>query len=553
MPSRIVIVGGVAAGASAATKARRTDESAEIVVFERGPYVSFANCGIPYYLSGDIPKVDNLLVVTPELLNKRFRLDLRPNHEVVRLDADGKQIEVQDQDSGISYLERYDKLILATGGRPVKPPIPGIDKHGVFTLTTIPEVEAVKAYARQQGAKDAVVVGAGFIGIEATEALVSLGLRVHLVEMLPQVLPPFDPEMAAIVADHLSAKGVQMHLGSQVTSFSGDEALDAVVLADGNEIRASLAIICIGVSPNLDLARQAGLRLGVSGGIVVDERMQTSDPDIYACGDIVESTNLLTGQQARVPLAGPANKQGRVAGANAAGGDMRFKGVTGTLIVKAIDMTAAKAGLSEREAGTIGVDHFVSFTHAVSHAAYYPGAKAMDIKVVVEKPGGRLIGAQIVGGEGVDKRIDVLATAMYAGLTVEDLEHLDLAYAPPYSSARDPSNSAGFVAANINRREVKAMSPLELNRVLASGEDVQLVDVRTPREYADGRIGNAVLMPIEELRGLVGRLDPSRRTIVYCRAGYRSYLAYRILMAHGFSDVTNLSGGYESWRYAPAS
>ncbi len=553
MPTKIVIVGGVAGGASAATKARRTDESADIVVFERGPYVSFANCGIPYYLGGSIQKMDNLLVVSPELLNRRFRLDLRPNHEVVGLDAAGKMVEVRDLGSGSSYKERYDKVILATGGSPVRPAIPGIDMPGVFSLTTIPEVEAIKSYAAKKKIEEAVVVGAGFIGIETVEALVALGLRVHLVEMFPQVLPPFDAELASIVASHLASHGVQLHLGAQVTRFSGEDALVAVKLADGEEIRAGLAVVAIGVAPNLQLAKQAGLDFGATGGIVVDERMRTSNPDIYACGDIVESTSLLTGQKVRVPLAGPANKQGRVAGANAAGGNLRFKGVIGTLIVRAIDKTAAKAGLSEREARALGIDCFVSFTHAASHATYFPGAEPMDIKIVVESPTGRVIGAQIVGGEGVDKRIDVLATAMYAGLEVEDLEHLDLAYAPPYSSARDPSNTAGFVAANIHRGELKAISPVELNEILANGKEIQLVDVRTPIEHAGGKIGNAILMPVDELRNLLVGLDPTRPTVVYCAAGYRSYLACRILLANGFRDVTNLSGGYGSWRYAPLS
>ena len=549
MPTKIVIIGGVAAGASAATKARRTDESADIVVLERGPYVSFANCGIPYYLGGSIQNVDSLLVVSPQLLTKRFRLDLRPNHEVIGIDAAGKLLEVRDEGAGSSYTERYDKLILATGGNPTRPPIPGIDLPGVFTLTTIPEVEAIKSYAAKRKIEEAVVVGAGFIGIETVEALAALGLRVHLVEMLPQVLPPFDPELAAIVGAHLAAKGVQLHLGAQVTRFSGENALNAVMLADNGEIRAELAVVAIGVTPNLQLAKLAGLDFGTTGGVVVDERMLTSNPDIYACGDIVESTNLITGQKVRVPLAGPANKQGRVAGANAAGGNMRFKGVIGTLIVRAIDKTAAKAGLSEREARALGMDCFISLTHGTSHATYFPGAEPMDIKIVVESSTGRVAGAQIVGGDGVDKRIDVLATAMYAGLDVEDLENLDLAYAPPYSSARDPSNTAGFVAANVHRGELKAMAPVELNRILASGEEIQLVDVRTPMEHANGKIGNAVHIPVDELRSHISELDPMRRTIAYCAAGYRSYLACRILLANGFRDVTNLSGGYESWKY----
>lgn len=546
---KIVVVGGVAAGASAATKARRTDEDAEIVVFERGPYVSFANCGLPYYVGGDIPRVGDLLLMTPERFAQRFRIRVEVNHEVTRIDRTGRRVEVLDRQTGETRWEAYDRLVLAPGGRPILPPIPGIDLPGVFALTTVPDAENVRQWVRQRGIRQAVVVGAGFIGLEAVEALLKLGLEVHLVEKLPQVLPQLDPEMAAPLADHLRRQGARLHLGAEVVRFGGEGRLSGVELATGEQVPAQLAIVAIGVRPELTLARDAGLAIGPAGGVAVDEGMRTSDPDVFACGDVAEVPNRVTGQKVRLPLAGPANKEGRIAGANAAGANLRFPGVVGTSIVKVCDLSAGKTGLSEREARLAGFDPLVSYTHPLDHAGYYPGAKRMTIKLVVDRANGKLLGAQIVGPEGVDKRTDVLATAIYAGLTVEDLEGLDLAYAPPYSSAKDPAIMAGLVAANEWRGELKVVTPAEVARRLDGGERFRLLDVRTRQEYAAGHIPGAQLVPLDELRQSLDEIRRDGPIVVYCGVGYRSYHACKILAHHGH-DVSNLSGGFTSWEQA---
>ncbi|MDO8671721.1 MAG: FAD-dependent oxidoreductase [Dehalococcoidia bacterium] len=547
---RIVVVGGNAAGASAAAKARRTNEQASIVLFERGQYVSFANCGLPYYVGGEIENVDNLLVVQPSLLRQRYRIDVKTGHEVTRIDLAQKQVAATDLATGNQFMEPFDRLILSTGGRPTRPPFPGINLRGVLTLTTIPEAQMVKTMLQETAEEDVVVIGGGFIGLEAVDALLNLGRRVHLIEKLDQVLPPVDRHIATAIADHLRQRGVQLHLGAEVAGFKGDAILEGVLLGDSTEIPTHVAIIGIGVTPDLTLARQAGLEIGAAGGIVVDDHMRTSKLDVFACGDIVESVHLITRKAVRIPLAGPANKQGRIAGANAAGGDMAYRGVLGSMVVKVGALTVAKSGLSEREARLLGIDCFSSLTYGDSHASYYPGSKSMTMKLLVEKPGGRVIGAQIIGEDGVDKRIDVLATAMYAGLDVEDLESLDLAYAPPYSSAKDPVIMAGFVAANISRHEVRTLTSEQLAKLLVDSTDVQLLDVRTPREFNRGHIEGAVLVPVDELRSRYTELDQARLTAIYCKAGARSYLAYKILQANGFEDVYNLSGGYDAWRFS---
>jgi NADPH-dependent 2,4-dienoyl-CoA reductase/sulfur reductase-like enzyme/rhodanese-related sulfurtransferase len=548
-PKRIVVVGGVAAGASAATKARRTDEAADVVVFERGSYVSFANCGLPYYVGGDIPRLGDLLLMSPESFARRFRIHVEVGHEVTRIDRAGKQVAVLDHKTGETRWEPYDKLVLAPGARPVRPPIPGIDRPGVFTLTTVPDAEALRQWASQHSVRQAVVVGAGFIGLEIVEALVKLGLEVHLVEKLPQVLPQMDPEMAMPLAAHLARKGVRLHLSAEVVRFRGDGSLSGVALATGEELPAQVAVVAIGVRPELTLAREAGLAIGAAGGIVVDDQMLTSDPSIYACGDTVEVTSRITGRKVRLPLAGPANKEGRIAGANAAGAELRFPGVVGTSVVKVFDLSAGKTGLGEREAREAGSDPIVTFTHPLDHAGYYPGAQRMAFKLVADHQSGRILGAQIVGPSGVDKRIDVVATAIYAGLTVEDLEGLDLGYAPPYSSAKDPAIMAGLVAANEWRGELKVVTPAEVQRRLSSGEHFRLLDVRTPQEYAAGHIPGAQLIPLDDLRQSLDRVRPDGPIVAYCGVGYRSYHACKILAHHGH-DVANMTGGFTSWAQA---
>ena len=546
---KIVVVGGVAAGASAATKARRTDEAAEIIILERGPYVSFANCGLPYYVGGDIPRLDDLLVMTPRRFSERFRIQVRLCHEAVRIDRAAHQVSVRNLESGETYNETYDKLILATGAKPILPSVPGHQLPGIFTLTTINDAVAIREWSQAGGVKQATVIGAGFIGLEAVEALLRLGLEVHLVEKLPQVLPYLDPEMANPLEAHLVAKGVTVHLGSEVVAFQGSGKLAGVRLHSGETIAAQLAIVAIGVRPDVALAREAGLKLGPSGNVEVDDHMRTSDPDVYACGDIAEVTSRITGRKTRVPLAGPANKQGRIAGANAAGSDMTFPGIIGTSIVKVCDLTAAKTGLSEREAQEEGYDPFVSFIHPPDHATYYPGSQPMAFKLIADRASGRVLGAQIVGPQGVDKRIDVVATAIYAGMTVEDLEGLDLAYAPPYSSAKDPVIMAGFVAANQYRGELQVTTAARVAKRMDAGEKVRLLDVRTPAEYAAGHIPGAKLIPLDSLRDRLSEIDRDGIITVYCGVGYRSYHACKIL-THAGHQVENLSGGFTSWAQA---
>ncbi len=548
-PGRIVVVGGVAAGASAATKARRTNEAAEIVIYERGPYVSFANCGLPYYVGGDIQTVDDLLLMTPERFAERFRIQVELQHEVTRIDRVARRVEVRAIDSDETRSVGYDRLILAPGGRPILPPIPGILQPGVFSLTTVPEAEELRRWVRSRAVRQAVVVGAGFIGLEAVEALLKAGLEVHLVEKLSQLLPPLDPEMAAPLESHLVDQGAHLHLGAEVIRFTGGEGLDGVLLDSGEVVPAQVSVVAIGVRPELTLARDAGLEIGASGGVVVDDSMQTSDPAIYACGDVAEVTNRITGQKVRLPLAGPANKEGRVAGANAAGGTMTFPGVIGTSIVKVCDLSAGKTGLSEREARAAGFDLMLTYTHPLDHAGYYPGAERMAMKLVADRSSGRVLGAQVVGPQGVDKRIDVIATALHAGMTVEDLEGLDLAYAPPYSSAKDPVIMAGFVAANEWRKEVQVVTAAELLRQIDEGEPCRILDVRTVEEYEEGHIPGAKLAPLDQLRDSLEQIERDAPITVYCGVGYRSYHACKILGHHGH-QVRNLSGGFTSWSQA---
>ena len=544
---KIVVVGGVAGGASAAAKARRTDEAAEITVFERGPYVSFANCGLPYYIGEAIPAREQLLLQSPERFWSRFRIRVQTRHEVLRIDRAGKRVEVKRLADGAIFFEPYDKLILSPGASAIVPELPGLPAANVFTVKTIPDAEAVKAWVAERKPKRAVVVGAGFIGLETAEALQARGLDVTIVEMLPQVLPPLDADVAELVAQHVESRGVHLILSDGIAGLAGGDPATAVILKSGREVPADLVILSIGVRPELQLAREAGLPVGASGGLVVDERQRTTDPDIYAVGDAVETVQLVTGKPTRIPLAGPANKQGRVAGANAAGGDLTFPGALGTAIVECLGITAAKTGLSEREAAKEGLSHVVTWVHPLDHAGYYPGATPLHLKLITERSTGRLLGAQAVGVHGVDKRIDVLATALLAKLKVADLEDLDLAYAPQFSSAKDPVVMAGFAAANELRGEVATVTWAAL---LRERPGVQLVDVRTDPERATGYLPGSVHIPIDELRDRLAELDRSRDTVVYCQAGQRAYFATRILRQSGFERVRNLTGGILS---CPAS
>jgi NADPH-dependent 2,4-dienoyl-CoA reductase/sulfur reductase-like enzyme/rhodanese-related sulfurtransferase len=564
---KIVIVGGVAGGAGAAAKARRVNEAAEIVLFERGPYVSFANCGLPYYIGGEITDRRSLFLQTPESFWKRFRVRVKTGHEVLRVDPSARTVSVRELASGREFVEPYDKLVLAPGAGAIVPDAPGVRSSNVFTVKTVPDTDSIRAWLERPGMRRAVVVGAGFIGLEAAEALKNRGLEVTLVEKLPQVLPPLDADVAAFVSHHLEEKGVTVILGDGLKALHGDPAsgearpLDEgrpateIELESGRRLPLDVAILSIGVRPELKLAREAGLAIGAAGGIVVDDRQRTSDPHIYAAGDAVEVTHLVTGRKTRIPLAGPANKQGRVAGANAAGGDMVFPGAMGTAIVECLGLTAAKTGLSEREAAASGLSAYVSYVHAGDHAGYYPGAEMLHIKLVAEKETGRLLGAQVVGTHGVDKRIDVLATALAARMRVTDLENLDLAYAPQFSSAKDPVVLAGFVASNALRKETRLITCDELRARLDRGDDLQVVDVRTPAEFESGALAGAKAIPVDDLRDRITELDPARETVVYCRVGLRGYVAARILEQHGFARVLNLTGGVLSClsQVAPAA
>jgi len=541
---KLVIVGGVAAGATAAAKARRSSESAEIVVFERGPYISFANCGLPYYVGGVISRRDRLFVTQRERFSKRYNLRIHVEHEVMNIDRRAKEVEVLDHKSGKTFRESYDRLVLCPGASALVPPLPGIKADNVFTVKTVPDVDAIVAVIEDRKPGRAVVVGAGYIGLEMVEALVERGIETTVVELLPQILPMFDHEMVGSIRQHLENKGVDLILSDGVKSFQGEPDAERIELQSGRMVEMDLAILSIGVRAETKLAVDCGLKLGEWGGVVVDERMQTSDPDIFAAGDVVESVHLVTGRKTLMPLAGPANKQGRVAGANAAGASLRFRGVLGTSIVKVFDKVAAKTGLGEREAIELGYDCFPVHVHAGHHVGYYPGAKSLSIKLVTEK-NGRLLGAQVVGEEGVDKRIDVLATALAAGMSVEDLEHLDLAYAPPFGAGVDPVVMAGYVAANLVRGEFVYIDVNRLKEDL--GGDVQIVDVRTAHEMAAGIIPGAIAIGVDEVRDRMGELDPDRRIVFYCATGYRSYLSARMLQGRGFGNPESLSGGIVSW------
>jgi NADPH-dependent 2,4-dienoyl-CoA reductase/sulfur reductase-like enzyme/rhodanese-related sulfurtransferase len=540
---KIVIVGGVAGGASAAAKARRVNEQAEIIIFEKGQYVSFANCGLPYYIGGDIKDRKSLLLQTPESFWKRFRVKAHILHEVLGIKRESKQVEVRNLETAETFFESYDKLILSPGAGAIVPPLAGITSPNIFTVKTVPDSDAVKSYLEKYNPRRAVVVGAGFIGLEAAEVLKKRGLDVTIVEMMPQVLPPFDPDIAAFMSRNLKDQGLELVLSDGLKAFHGTPLATEIELQSGRRLPMDLAILSIGVRPELKLAREAGLAIGHAGGIVVNEHQQTSDPNIFGAGDAVEVTHLVTKQKARIPLAGLANKQGRVAGANAAGQPLVFPGAVGTAIVESMGLTAAKTGLSEREAEKAGFAINVSITHSLDHAGYYPGAELMHVKLVADKKSGHFLGAQIIGENGVDKRIDVLATALSAGFKVTDLENLDLAYAPQFSSAKDPVIMAGFVASNVYRDDTRVITCEELQKRSDQKEALQVVDVRTEAEYASGHLPQARLIPVDELRDRQKELDPNKETVVYCRVGLRGYLASRILKQNGFKSIFNLTGG----------
>lgn len=549
MGKKVCIVGGVAGGASCATRLRRLDEEAEIVLFERGPYISFASCGLPYHVSGVIPKRESLLVATPKLLQERFRIDVRSENEVTAIDRARQEVEVRDLRTGSTYRERYDFLVLSPGAAPVKPSLPGIDLPGVFTLRTIPDMDGILRWLDEKQAREAVVVGGGFIGLEMAESFRLRGLGVSLVEMSDQVMAPLDYEMAALVHAHLREKGVRLYLGEQVQEIK-EHAGKLVVRTGSREVPADLVLVAVGLRPETRLAAEAGLELGPTGGIRVDEYLRTSDPRIYAVGDAVEARHFVSGTPVIVPLAGPANRQGRLAADNICGREIAYRGTQGTSVCKVFELTVAATGLNARVLARHQIPFQSVIVHPLSHAGYYPGGKQLSLKLLFGPDDGRILGAQAVGEEGADKRIDVLATALRAGMTVFDLEHLELAYAPPYSSAKDPVNIAGFAAANVLRGDVAVTT---WDRIPAHRQEgAFFLDVRTPKEFARGAIPGAVNIPVDELRGRLGELPRGRKIVVSCGSGLRSYIACRILRAAGFQDVFNLSGGYRTYQAAAA-
>jgi NADPH-dependent 2,4-dienoyl-CoA reductase/sulfur reductase-like enzyme/rhodanese-related sulfurtransferase len=539
---KVVVVGGVAGGMSFAARARRLAENARIVVLERDPYVSFANCGLPYHLGGDIPMRESLILESPESLAASLNLDVRVNNEVIAIDRDAKTVTVRERETGREYTEDYDALVLSPGAGPVVPPIPGVDLPQVQVLRNVPDMDRLKKLV-DSGARRAVVVGAGFVGLEVAEAFRHRDLDVSVIELADQVLTPLDPEMAVDVANELRLNDVDVRTGVSVTAVrarpEGSGSAVEVELSDGGSLDADVVLLAVGVRPDSRLARETGLRLNDRAAIVVDENLQTSDPSIYAVGDAIEVVDAVTGTPTMIPLAGPANRQGRAAADHLFGRSQRRAPVLGTAIVKVFDLVAATTGRGEKALRAAGVDFHAVHLHPVNHASYYPGAMTMHLKVLFS-PDGRLLGAQAVGMEGVDKRIDVLATAIRAGMTVTDLADLELSYAPPFGSAKDPVNMAGFLGVNLLAGDLAVWHADDLDSL---PEDAVLVDARSRYEHSRGHLPGALLIPHTELRDSLARIPRDRPVYVYCHSGVRSYYAMRVLRQNGWDRVFNLSGG----------
>lgn len=542
---KLLIVGGVAGGASAATRFRRLSEDSHIVLFERGPDVSFANCGLPYYVGGEIAERGKLLVTTPQRLRERFNLDVRTQSSVEAIDRQAKKVTVHNLATGEKYEESYDKLILAPGAAPLRPPLSGLDLPGIHTLRNLGDVDRIKAKV-DEGIASAVVIGAGFIGLELVENFVKRGVATTVVELQDQVLPPFDKEMTAPILERLAAKGVDVRLSQSAEGFEQSPAGIVVKLKSGERLTAGLVILGVGVRPENKLAVDAGLEVGPRGGVRVNASMQTSDSNIYAVGDVIEVKDFVSGDATQVPLAGPANRQGRLAADHIAGRKTSYRGTQGTAIVGVFGCTAAMTGSSEKVLRRSGKDFRKIYIHPANHAGYYPGAQGMSLKLLFEPLTGTILGAQAVGGEGVDKRIDVVAVAIQAGLTVYDLEETELCYAPQYGSAKDPVNMAGFVASGLLRGDHPQMD-IESYLAMPAEQRPLLIDVRMASEFAAGQIPGAINVPVDELRGRLAELPKEKPIAVYCQVGQRGYLATRILRQHGF-DAVNIGGGYKTYR-----
>lgn len=539
---KVVIVGGVAGGASAAARIRRLDEQAEIVVFERSGHISYANCGLPYYIGEVITDPGALTLQTPEAFFSRFRVNVKVRHAVTAIHPDKKTVSVTNLETGAVFEEHYDKLILSPGAKPTQPEVPGVGLERVFTLRTVEDTFRIKAYIDEHHPSSAVLAGGGFIGLELAENLRELGMEVTVVQRPKQLMNPFDPDMAAFIHAEMRKHGVKLVLGRTVTGFEETERGVEVRLKDADTLHGDMVVLAIGVTPDTGLAKDAGLALGLKGSILVNDRMETSVPDIYAVGDAVQVKHAVTGQDTLLSLAGPANRQGRIAADNVCGGDSRYPGSQGSSVVKVFDMTAAVTGINETAAKRAGLETDRVILSPMSHAGYYPGGKLMTMKVLFERGTFRLLGAQIVGYEGVDKRIDVLATAIHAGMRATELKDLDLSYAPPYSSAKDPVNMAGFMIDNIKNGVLRQWYLEDLKGLPRDGS-ATLLDVRTPAEYRTGHLDGFCNIPLDELRQQLHRLEPGKPVYVICQSGLRSYIACRILAGHGFAAY-NFAGGF---------
>jgi len=550
MSVKIIIIGGVAGGATAAARARRLNEQAEIILFERGEFISFANCGLPYFIGEKIEDRDELLVTTVKDFTARYAIDIRNFTEVVSIDRKNKQVKAKKIITGESYSEPYDKIILSPGAEPIRPPLEGIDIDNIFTVRNIPDSDRIKSIIDSKEVESAVIVGGGFIGLEMAENLVERRVKVTVVEMLNQVISPIDIEMASIVHAHLIEKGVHLELGNRVKAFSQNGAGLIVSTASGADIACDIVILSIGIRPESGLAKEAGLALNERGGIIVDSEMKTSDPDIYAVGDAVEITDFVSGKPVMIPLAGPANKQGRIAADNAHGRNSEFKGALGTAVVKVFDLTVASTGQNEKSLKRDNIPYLKSYTLSSSHATYYPGSERMTIKLLFTPDKGKLLGAQIIGKKGVDKRIDVIATAIHGRMTVYDLEELELAYAPPFSSAKDPVNMAGYVGANILKGDVEDIHWDEFDGL--NMDETVLVDLR-PKDMIKkfGAVEGAMHIPANTLRDKLPSLDRSKTYILICVIGLRGYVGYRMMVQEGFK-VKNFSGGHEIYKHTVA-
>lgn len=549
---KLVIVGGVAGGASAAVRARRLSETAEIILLERGTYVSFANCGLPYHIGGEIPDRQQLLLKTPQDFLQRFNIDVRIEHQVLQIEADKKVVHIRNEQTGEVYHESYDQLLLSTGGNPIRPPLSGVDLPGVFTLRTLPDMDNILAHIHQHRLTHATVVGGGFIGLEMVEALVNLGIRVTLLELGAQVMAPVDAEMAAVLHQVLRQKGVDLRLQSGLTAITqvGDTQGLQLSLNTGEVLATGMVLLAIGLKPDTQLARSAGLVLGPHGGVQVDTFMRTSDPYIYAVGDVVETAEWVTGNAMLVPLAGPANRQGRIAAENMLGGTHRYKRSQGTSICKVFDHVMASVGLNEKTVQRLNMNYEKVYVHAAHHAAYYPGSSPVSLKLLFSPDTGYILGAQAVGKAGIDKCIDVLAVAQRANLKVQDLEDLELCYAPPFNSARDVVNQVGMLATNVINGDTRICHVADILKINPSQQC--LLDVRTSKELEMlGRYPEALHIPVDELRWRLNELPKDKEILIGCQSGLRGHVAYRLLQQHGFR-AKNLSGGYKTYQLSLA-